>query len=79
VLIVTGSGHERGTSVAKKLKDDQWYVVNVQVPGGQDVTAAERDLRLLLTADKPTANDIVAAGQRGRRRADWGGITTWEE
>ena len=27
--------------MAKKLKDDQWYVVNVQVPGGQDVTAAE--------------------------------------
>jgi hypothetical protein len=35
-----------------------------------EVTAAERDLRLLLTADKPTAGDIVTAGQRVKSDRD---------
>ena len=35
-----------------------------------EMTAAERDLRLLLTADKPTAGDIVAAGQRVKSGRD---------
>ncbi|MEK6374141.1 MAG: hypothetical protein AABO58_15745 [Acidobacteriota bacterium] len=35
-----------------------------------DVAAAERDVRLLLAAEKPTADDIVAAGQRVRTLRD---------
>lgn len=35
-----------------------------------DAVAAERDIRLLLAAEHPTANDIVAAGQRVRALRD---------
>lgn len=35
-----------------------------------DAAAAERDVRLLLAAERPTADDIVAAGQRVRTLRD---------
>jgi len=70
--------HDPQISTAVKLSDAQFTALDVigkdHAPEidrlRMDVTAAERDLRLLLTADKPTANDIVAAGQRVKSDRD---------
>jgi len=64
--------HDPQISTAVKLSDAQFTALDAIGKDHaseidrlrMDVTAAERDLRLLLTADKPTAGDIVTAGQR---------------
>ena len=64
--------HDPQISTAVKLSDAQFTALDAIAKDHQtemdklrmDTTAAERDLRLLLTADKPTAGDIVTAGER---------------
>src|SRR2546423_5325494 len=65
-------------STAVKLSDSQFTALDAIAKDHaaeidrlrMESTAAERDLRLLLNADKPTASDIVAAGQRVRTDRD---------
>src|SRR5438874_3682538 len=64
--------HDPQISTAVKLSDAQFTALDAIAKDHQtemdklrmDTTAAERDLRLLLTADRPTAGDIVTAGER---------------
>src|SRR4051794_25547007 len=64
--------HDPQISTAVKLSDAQFTTLDTigkdHAPEidrlRMEMTAAERDLRLLLAADKPTAGDIVTAGQR---------------
>ena len=70
--------HDPQISTAVKLSDAQFTALDAIGKDHaseidrlrMDVTAGERDLRLLLTANKPTANDIVAAGQRVKSDRD---------
>ena len=70
--------HDPQVSTSVKLSDSQFTALDAI---GKDhsseidrlrmeTTAAERDLRLLLTADKPTAGDIVTAGERVKSDRD---------
>jgi len=68
--------HDPHVSTAVKLSDSQYTALDAMAKDHQsdmdrlrmDTTAAERDLRLLLTAEKPTASDILTAG--GRVKSD---------
>lgn len=70
--------HDPQISTAVKLSDAQFTALDAIGKDHSseidrlrmDVTAAERDLRLLLTAEKPTSSDIVAAGQRVKTDRD---------
>jgi hypothetical protein len=70
--------HDPQISSAVKLSDSQFTALDAIAKDHasemdrlrMETTAAERDLRLLLTADKPTANDIVTAGQRVKSDRD---------
>lgn len=65
-------------SVAVKLSDAQFTALDAidrehaaeVAKLRMDATAAERDVRLLLAADHPTAADIMTAGQRVRTLRD---------
>jgi len=64
--------HDPQISTAVKLSDSQFTALDGIAKDHSseidklrmETTAAERDLRLLLVADKPTASDIVTAGER---------------
>jgi len=70
--------HDPQISSAVKLSDSQFSALDAigkdhasEIDRLQmDTTAAERDLRLLLTAEKPTANDIITAGERVKSDRD---------
>ena len=70
--------HDPQISTAVKLSDSQFTALDAIAKDHtaeidklrMESTAAERDLRLLLTADKPTADDIVSAGKRVRTDRD---------
>lgn len=70
--------HDPQISSAVKLSDAQFTSLDAigkdHAPEidrlRMEMTAAERDLRLLLAAETPTANDIVTAGQRVKSDRD---------
>src|ERR1051325_10709669 len=70
--------HDPQISTAVKLSDSQFTALDAIAKDHaaaidklrMEATAAERDLRLLLTADKPTAGDIVTAGERVKTDRD---------
>ena len=70
--------HDPQISTAVKLSDSQFTALDAIARDHQpdmdrlrmDTTAAERDLRLLLAADKPEASDILTAGRRVKSDRD---------
>jgi phage tail tape-measure protein len=70
--------HDPQISTAVKVSDSQFTALDAIAKDHSaeidrlrmETTAAERDLRLMLTADKPASADIVTAGTRVRTSRD---------